>query len=74
MISIRDQGVGISPEVLSKIFDPYFSSKETVTQKGMGLGLSICYSIIEDHKGRIEVDSEIGTGTTFKIYLPASER
>ena len=73
-ICIRDHGVGIAPQVLSKIFDPYFSSKEMVTQKGMGLGLSICYSIIEDHKGHIEVDSEIGTGTAFKIYLPASER
>jgi PAS domain S-box-containing protein len=73
-ISIRDHGIGIAPEVLAKIFDPYFSSKETVTQKGMGLGLSICYSTIEDHKGRIEVESEVGTGTTFNIYLPASER
>ena len=70
-ISIQDQGIGIQQEVLDRIFDPYFSSKETVTQKGMGLGLSICYSIIENHNGRIEVESEVGTGTCFRIYLPA---
>ena len=70
-ISIQDQGIGIQQEVLDRIFDPYFSSKGTVTQKGMGLGLSICYSIIENHNGRIEVASEVGTGTCFHIYLPA---
>ena len=71
-ISILDQGVGIPQEVLDRIYNPYFSSKETVTQKGMGLGLSICYSIIENHNGRIEVESEVGVGTGFHIYLPAA--
>jgi len=70
-ISIQDHGRGIPKEMLDKIFDPYFSSKESVTQKGMGLGLSICYSIIDKHDGLIEVESEVGTGTTFHIYLPA---
>lgn len=69
-ISIQDQGKGIHQESLNKIFDPYFSSKESVTQKGLGLGLSICYSIIEKHEGRIEVQSEVGAGTIFHIYLP----
>ena len=67
-ISIADTGVGISKEDLSKIFDPFFSTKE----KGTGLGLSIIYKIIEQHKGRIEVESEVGKGTTFTIFLLAS--
>ncbi len=70
-ISIQDQGVGIPQDVLDRIYYPYFSSKEMVTQKGLGLGLSICYSIIENHNGRIEVESEVGIGTCFHIYLPA---
>ncbi|MBW1902885.1 MAG: sensor histidine kinase, partial [Deltaproteobacteria bacterium] len=72
-ISIQDHGRGIPREVLDKIFEPYFSSKESVTQKGLGLGLSICYSIVEKHDGHIEVESKVGTGTTFHVYLPASE-
>ena len=72
-ISIRDHGKGIPQDVLDKVFDPYYSSKGVVTQKGMGLGLSICYSIIDRHDGRIEVKSEVGVGTTFEVYLPASE-
>jgi len=72
-ISIQDHGRGIPREVLDKIFEPYFSSKESVTQKGLGLGLSICYSIVEKHDGHIEVESEVGTGTTFHVYFPASE-
>ncbi len=72
-ISIQDHGAGIPPELLSKIFDPYYSSKDNFTQKGMGLGLSICYAVIENHNGRIEVESDVGTGTTFEIYFPAAE-
>lgn len=67
-ISITDQGEGIPAEHLSKIFDPYFTTKE----KGSGLGLTISYSIIAKHKGIITVDSTLGIGTTFDIYLPAS--
>lgn len=67
-ISIKDNGVGIPREHLSNIFDPYFSTK----QRGSGLGLTSSYSIIRKHCGLIEVDSEIGIGTTFQIYLPAT--
>ena len=71
-VSIEDSGVGIPEDVLKKIFDPYFSTKERGSQKGMGLGLSICYSIINKHEGLITVDSKAGVGTTFHFYLPAN--
>ncbi len=67
-ISIVDQGIGIPKEHLPKIFEPYFTTK----QKGSGLGLAIVYSIIKKHDGYIEVETELGVGTTFKVYLPAS--
>ncbi len=67
-ISIADNGSGIPEEVLSKIFDPFFTTKDV--GKGTGLGLSISHGIIFDHGGSIEVDSEVGKGTTFRIYLP----
>ena len=73
-ISIEDQGPGIPEEDLIKIFDPYFSTKEMGTQKGMGLGLAVSDSIVKQHDGLITVTSELGTGTIFSIYLPASER
>ncbi len=68
-ITIKDEGAGISQETLKSIFDPFFSTK----QKGNGLGLATCYSIIQKHDGYIEVESEIGKGSSFHIYLPASE-
>jgi two-component system, cell cycle sensor histidine kinase and response regulator CckA len=68
-ISITDEGNGISDEYLSKIFDPYFTTK----QKGSGLGLAVCYSVIKNHKGYIKVESTLGVGTTFYIYLPVFE-
>ncbi len=67
-ISIADQGIGISPQYLEKIFDPYFTTKE----KGSGLGLATTYSIIKRHHGHISVDSVVKTGTTFHVYLPAA--
>jgi PAS domain S-box-containing protein len=67
-ISIQDQGIGIPDEHLSKIFDPYFTTK----QKGSGLGLAVVYSIIKRHDGYITLESQLGQGTTFHIYLPAS--
>lgn len=67
-ISIADNGSGIPEDVLSKIFDPFFTTKDV--GKGTGLGLSISHGIIFDHEGTIEVDSEVGKGTTFRIYLP----
>ncbi|HEX2768662.1 MAG TPA: ATP-binding protein [Geobacteraceae bacterium] len=67
-ISIEDHGVGIPEEHLQKIFDPYFSTK----QKGSGLGLATVYSIINSHDGHIKVESKVGIGTTFHLYIPAS--
>jgi len=68
-IAIRDTGSGIPAADLPKIFDPYFSTK----QQGKGLGLASCYSIVNNHDGLITVDSQEGVGTTFFIYLPASD-
>ena len=73
-ISIEDQGPGIPDEDREKIFDPYFSTKEMGTQKGMGLGLAVSDSIVKQHDGLITVKSELGTGTILSIYLPASEK
>ena len=67
-ILFQDHGTGIPPEHLSRIFDPYFSSKST----GSGLGLAISYSIIKNHGGLISVSSELDQGTTFSILLPAT--
>lgn len=66
-IRIKDQGVGIPPDNIEKIFDPYFTTKTT----GSGLGLATAYSIIQKHNGLITVGSEVGVGTVFSIYLPA---
>jgi len=68
--SFRDHGVGIPPDHLTKVFDPYFTTK----QKGSGLGLTVAYSIIDKHNGRLTAESELGRGATFTIYLPASEK
>jgi two-component system, cell cycle sensor histidine kinase and response regulator CckA len=68
-VSVEDQGVGISESILSQVFDPYFSTKET----GHGLGLPIVHSIISRHQGSMSVRSEIDVGTTFEFYLPASQ-
>jgi len=69
-ISIKDEGGGIPKEYLHKIFDPYFTTK----QSGTGLGLAISYSIIKKHNGHISVESQPGAGTAFYIYLPACEK
>ncbi len=71
-ISIQDRGQGIKKQDLAKIFDPYFSTKEKGNIKGSGLGLAIVDSIISRHNGHISVKSEVGTGTTFTFFLPAS--
>jgi len=63
----KDSGIGIPEQNIAKIFDPYFTTKE----KGSGLGLATSYSIIKNHGGLIDVNSEMGNGTTFFIYLPA---
>jgi len=71
-VTFRDQRYGIPAEVLPRIFYPYFSTKERGAQKGMGLGLSACHSIMKKHGGHITARSEVGMGTTICIYLPAS--
>lgn len=70
-VIFRDTGTGIPRETLPKIFDPYFSTKEMGRQKGTGLGLALCYSIIKSHYGHIMADSDPGEGTRIHIYLPA---
>jgi signal transduction histidine kinase len=67
-VSFTDTGCGISKEHLSKLFDPFFTTKET--GKGTGLGLAISYGIVQSHGGDIEVESQVGKGSTFRIKLP----
>ena len=67
-LQVRDDGVGIPPEILPKIFDPFTTTKEV--GKGVGLGLAVSKGIVERHAGHIEVSSELGVGTTFRIILP----
>ncbi|MDA3845815.1 MAG: PAS domain S-box protein [Vallitaleaceae bacterium] len=68
-ISISDTGAGIPQDIMKHMFDPFFSTK----QKGNGLGLATCYSIIQKHDGYIDVNSVVGEGSSFHIYLPASD-
>ena len=72
-ITIKDYGIGIPQENIERIFDPFFSTKPKKDQKGMGLGLTITHSIIKRHNGYLNVRSKVDVGTTFDIYLPASE-
>ncbi|HEX3034302.1 MAG TPA: PAS domain S-box protein [Thermodesulfobacteriota bacterium] len=69
-VTVEDEGGGIPEEYMSKIFDPYFTTK----QSGSGLGLATTYSIIKNHDGYIQVESKVGVGTKFYIYLPASDK
>ncbi|HYJ45550.1 MAG TPA: ATP-binding protein, partial [Pyrinomonadaceae bacterium] len=69
VVEVSDTGHGIAPENMTKIFDPFFTTKEV--GRGTGLGLAVCYGIVAEHGGRLEVQSVIGTGTTFTISLPA---
>jgi PAS domain S-box-containing protein len=71
-VSVKDEGAGIPNDVLPKIFDPYFSSKSMGADKGMGLGLSISYSVVKRHNGAILVEAGVDKGTIFTVYLPAS--
>lgn len=69
-ITVCDTGIGMSKEIKEKIFDAFFTTKEQV--RGVGLGLSVCYGIIQDHGGTIEVESVAGKGSTFTIVLPVT--
>src|SRR5205823_3349917 len=68
LIEIADNGTGIDPEHLPKLFDPFFTTKEV--GEGTGLGLSIVHNIVRAHGGRVEVVSQPGAGTCFRVYLP----
>ena len=68
-LSLADTGTGISPEHLARIFEPYFTTKE----QGSGLGLATVYSITRKHQGHVAVESELGKGTTFRLWLPAAK-
>lgn len=70
LISIQDEGEGISPEMLSTLGEPFNTTKE----KGTGLGLMVTYRIIEEHNGEVKVESEVGKGTTFRIVLPIKQK
>jgi two-component system, NtrC family, sensor kinase len=72
VVRIKDNGNGINPDAINRLFDPFFTTKPV--GKGTGLGLSISYQIIEKHHGKIEVNSEIGEGAEFVIYLPIKSR
>ena len=66
VVQISDTGMGMNEETQKRIFDPFFTTKKT----GTGLGLSVCFGIIESHGGSMEVDSRLGVGTTFTVKLP----
>lgn len=69
-LSVTDTGCGMSPEVMSRIFEPFFTTKDV--GKGTGLGLATVYSILQQHRGWVEVQSRVAVGTTFHLFLPAS--
>lgn len=72
VLEVEDQGTGISKSDISEIFDPFFTTKRQVGRRGSGLGLSVVYGIVKDHKGFIDVKSKLGVGTKFSFYFPTT--
>src|SRR4029077_16162571 len=72
MVSAADRGIGMSPAVQAKIFEPFFTTKES--GRGTGLGLAAAYGTVKQLDGYIHVESQLGRGSTFKVYLPKSTR
>jgi signal transduction histidine kinase len=70
-ISIADTGIGITEESKKRIFDPFFTTKKM--GEGTGLGLAICEQIIKEHSGRLDVESQVGKGSTFFVHVPILE-
>ena len=70
LVQVKDSGIGIPLENMNKIFDPFFTTKDV--GQGTGLGLAVCYGILSDHGGRLDVRSTVGAGTTFTITLPVA--
>jgi two-component system NtrC family sensor kinase len=70
LVQVKDTGFGIPHENMNKIFDPFFTTKDV--GQGTGLGLAVCYGILSDHGGRLDVRSTVGAGTTFTITLPVA--
>jgi CheY-like chemotaxis protein/anti-sigma regulatory factor (Ser/Thr protein kinase) len=73
VITVTDTGRGIPEDDLKRVFDPYFTTKERSDRRGLGLGLAMCHAVVARHGGRITVDSEVGKGTSFHVFLPCPE-
>lgn len=72
-LSVEDTGCGIAPDIRTRVFDAFFTTKRADRRRGSGLGLSVVQAIVADHNGYVDLDSSEGKGTTFNVYLPASE-